>query len=167
MTMKRLWATKPVLKYALFISHTHTHTHCGKPGRQGLRHAHKALLLCLSIPLSPFSCRYNNEPTEAGHCGTPAVWVRDSKGGKRKMCVHQPLLQEEKRRVCEAAEKKGCRRVCVVLWQGRVEGERGAERTACGLCRDRPRSRLDLANTTEPSFLPRYAGRASEENETV
>lgn len=46
MTMKRLWAAKPVLKYALFISHTH----CGKPGRQGLQHAHKALLLCLSIP---------------------------------------------------------------------------------------------------------------------
>lgn len=26
MTMKRLWAAKPVLKYALFISLTHTHT---------------------------------------------------------------------------------------------------------------------------------------------
>lgn len=165
MTMKRLWATKPVLKYALFISHTHTLWKT-RPPRPAAR-SQSSPPVSLHPSLSPFSCRYNNEPTEAGHCGTPAVWVRDSKGGKRKMCVHQLLLQEEKRRVCEAAEKKGCRRVCVVLWQGRVEGERGAERTACGLCRDRPRSRLDLANTTEPSFLPRYAGRASEENETV
>lgn len=43
--------------------------------------------------------------------------------------------------------------------------ERGAERAACGLCRGRPRSRLDLANATEPSFLPRYSGRTK--NETV
>lgn len=112
---------------ALYITHTHTHTLWKtRPPRPAAR-SQSSPPVSLYPSLSPFSCRYNNEPTEASHCGTPAVWVRDSKGGKRKMCAHQPLLQDEKRRVCEAAEKKRLQEsVCRVMT--RTSGRRARSR---------------------------------------